>query len=227
MYSIHKWIAVTAGSFLLLWLISGIVMVVSSDLLYGFRQKPAAPIDIQQITTTPAEALAHLTKVLDESHEVTSVGLRKIAGVVIYRINIAGGGSHLIEAQSGQVFTITPAIVEQIARDYVPSETRVLEIEHTTQHSYAYQWGPLPAFRIVFANDHSTAYYVSVWDGSILRSDRWSRILGAIVSLHDFRPVTLFIQRESIRIGLLVLLSLVGIATAVTGYYLAVSRLRP
>ena len=117
--------------------------------------------------------------------------------------------------------------MEQIARDYVPSEARVLEIEATTQYSYSYQSGPLPTFRIVFANDHSTAYYVSVWDGSIRRSDRWSRILGAIISLHEFRPLNLFTPSDLIRKGLLVLFSAVGIATAVTGYYLAVSRLRP
>ena len=87
--------------------------------------------------------------------------------MVIYQLNLAGGGSHMIEAQSGHVFMITPAIVEQIVRDYVPSEARVLEIEPTTWHSYAYQWGPLPTFRIVFSDDHTTAYYVSARDGAL------------------------------------------------------------
>ena len=87
--------------------------------------------------------------------------------------------------------------------------------------------GPLPAFRIVFDNDHSTAYYVSAHDGIVLRSDGWSRILGVKENLHIFRPLKLFTRRESIRKGLLVLLSAVDITAAVTGYYLALPRQRP
>ena len=227
MYKLHKWIAVTAGSFLLLWLISGIVMVVPQNFFHvPFRPQQTAPIDLQQVTLSPAEALSHLSKTLDDSPGVRSVRLRKIAHSVVYEINLARGESYLIEARSGQLLTITPASVEQIARYYVPSQASVLEIEPITQHSYSYPWGPVPAFRIMFDNDNSTAYYVSARDGSILRSNRWSRILGAIESLHRFEPLKLVTRREGIRKGLLILLSLVGVAAAATGYYLALPNRR-
>ena len=191
-----------------------------------FRPRQATPIDLQEVTLSPAEALSHLSKLVDGSPRAQSIGLKKIAQSVIYEINLANGGSYLLEAQTGQLFTMTPEIAEEIARDYVSSSADVLETDLTTLHSYAYSWGPLPAFRIVFNHDPSTAYYVSVRDGNVLRSDRWSRIHGAIESLHVFQPLKLFTQRESIRKGLLVLLSAVGIGTAVTGYYLAFPRRR-
>ena len=220
MYRIHKWIAVTAGSFLLLWLISGIVMVAPLDFLHGkFRQRQVAPIDLQEAFLSPIEALSRLSKILGDSPGVKSVSLKKIAHSLVDEIHLASGESHIIGARSGQLFTITPESVEQIARDYVPPQVSVLEIEPITQHSYSYPWGPVPAFRIIFDNDDSTAYYVSTRDGSILRSDRWSRILGAIESLHVFQPLKLITRRESIRRGLLILLSLVGVAAAATGYY--------
>jgi len=228
MYRIHKWIAVTAGSFLLLWLITGIVMVAPLDFLHvPFRQRQASPISIQEVGIAPAEAVSRLSSLLNNSIEVTSVTLQTIADSIVYQIRLANGETHLIKAKSGQTFTITAEIAEQIARDYVPSQTRVLEIETVTEYSYAYQYGPLPAFRIVFENSSPTAYYVSTRDGRVSRSDRWNRVLGAIESLHVFRPLKLFIRSDSIRMGLLILLSLVGVAATATGYYLAVPRRHP
>ena len=225
MYKVHKWFAVTVGVFFLMWLISGIVMILPRLSPGPARQQPSS-LNFRGITVSPAEAVAGLAKILGESAQVNSVTLRRIGGAAVYEIVVAGGDSHLIDPRSGQPLTITPDIVEQIARDYVPSEARVLRIERVKGYSYAYQWGPLPAYRIVFDNDPSRAYYVSSRDGTVYHRDREDRIRGAIGSLHTFQPLKLIIRREAVRKGLLLLVAVLGIGVAVTGYYLAVPRRR-
>jgi len=79
----------------------------------------------------------------------------------------------------------------------------------------------------VFDDDRATVSYISTSDGTVRRSDRWSRIRGAITSLHTFEPVKLITKRDAVRKGLLALLSMVGVGVAGTGYYLALPRRRP
>ena len=226
MYKVHKWMAVTVGAFILVWLISGIVMILPPPFPAPARQR-TPPLDFQEITVSPAEAVGNLGKVLKASPQVISVSLRRIADAVVYEVTVKPGGSHLIDARSGQVFMITPEVAEQIARDGFPSPARVLQIERVDRHSFAYPWGPLPAYRIVFDDDRATVSYISTSDGTVRRSDRWSRIRGAITSLHAFEPLKLITKRDAVRKGLLVLLSVVGVGVAGTGYYLALPRRRP
>jgi hypothetical protein len=131
---------------------------------------------------------------------------------------------HLVHAQSGQPFTITPDIAEQITRGYVASQSRVVQRDLVTKHSLTYQWGPLPVYRFIFDDDQSIAYYVSIRDGAVSQNNRWRWVTDAIASLHTFEPLRLITKQSTIKQGLLVLLSLVGIGAAITGYYLAWPR---
>ena len=225
-YKVHKWLGVTVGAFILVWLISGIVIILPPPFPAPGRQR-TPPLDFQEITVSPAEAVGNLGKVLKASPQVMSVSLRRVVDAVVYEVVVNPRGSHLIDARSGQVFMITPEVAEQIARDGFPSSARVLQIERVDRHSFAYPWGPLPAYRIEFDDDRATVSYISTSDGTVRRSDRWSRIRGAITSLHTFEPVKLVTKRDAVRKGLLVLLSVVGMGVAGTGYYLARPRRRP
>jgi uncharacterized iron-regulated membrane protein len=223
-YKLHKWIAVAVGVFFLVWLTSGIVMILPPLFPGPPREQKSAALDFREITVSPAQAVANLAKALGSYPRVSRVTLRPIGKVLAYEVSVQSGNSHLIDARSGQVFTITPEIAEQIARGNLPSQGRVLQIERINRHSYAYQWGPIPAYRIVFDNDQSTSYYVSTHDGTVRRSDRWNRVRGVMESLHTFRPLKLITKREAVRKGMLILLSVVGIGAALTGYYLSLPR---
>jgi uncharacterized iron-regulated membrane protein len=222
-YKLHKWIAVTVGAFILLWLISGIVMVLPKRFPPPSRQAPA-PLDLREITISPAEAVVTLSKVLGSSPEVGQMTLRRLGNSVVYEISAKPGGSHFVDARSGEIFTITPDVAEQIAQGDLHSQARALQIEIINQHALTYPWGPLPAYRVVFDDDRATISYVSTRDGRVWHTDRRSRIRVAMSSLHDFSAFRLIIGRNAVRTGLLLLLSLVGIAVVVTGYYLALPR---
>jgi len=223
-YKVHKWIAVTVGLVIFVWLVSGIVMVFPNRLYSPVRGRKPAAVDYRNVTVTPAKALATVAEDLGSYPKVKSVSLKRIRDAVVYRITVEASGSHLIDARSGEVFTITPEIAEQIARDEFPVQARVLQIDLLTHNSYSYPWGPLPAYGIVFDDDQATISHVSVSDGMVRRSTRWSRIQAAVASLHTFEPLKLITKRKAVRRGLLLLLSMVAIAAVGTGYYLALPR---
>lgn len=129
MYKVHKWIAVVVGVFFLVWLISGIVMILPPLFPGPPRQQNPAALDFREVTVSPAQAVGNLAKSLGSYPEVNRVTLRRIGDALAYEVSVESGISHLIDARSGEVFTITPEIAEQIARDKLPSQGRVLQIE--------------------------------------------------------------------------------------------------
>jgi len=221
MYKIHKWIAVTVGVFILAWLVSGIVMMMPPVFFGMARGQEDRPVNFREVTVSPAEAVGELARVLGSYPDVNWVNLRRIGGAPVYHVSLKSGGPHLIDARSRQVLTITQEMAEQIARNAFPSQARILQIEIVRRHTFEYAWGPLPAYRIAFADERGTVFHVSTIDGTAQRSDRLNRIRTAIESLHTLEPLRLITERDWIRKGVLILLSVIGIGVAGTGYYLA------
>jgi hypothetical protein len=143
---------------------------------------------------------------------------------VAYDIRLKNGTAHLINAVSGRIFSITPDLAERYVRNTYPAEGGVLKVEQVDRYSYAYQGGSLPVYHVVLDANPSVDFYVSVNDGVVRRSDRWNRLRGLLGSFHTFQPVKLVTSRDELRKGLLVLLSLVAIGAATTGYCLALAR---
>ncbi len=221
-YAVHKWLAVTVGLFFLVWLVSGIVMILPPIFSAPPLKRSPEALDWRESTMSPAQAVASLETAGPEPPQVTTVTLRRIVDTPVYEVAVAGHGTRMINARSGERFTIEAPDAEGIIRSHFPSASMSTEL--VTSHSIAYTWGPLPAYRIVLEGDPGTAYYVSADDGEVRRSDRWSRVRAAISSLHTFEPVKLIVRGERVRKGLLFLLSAVGIAAALSGYYLALPR---
>jgi hypothetical protein len=207
-------------------MISGIVMILPR-LSPELKAPPLSDvIDIKKVSLSAQEAVAKLTPKFGEMPQVREVTLKRIADRDVYEIHTANHGPHLIDAQSGELYSITTQRAADVAKRHMASGPPELKIELLSRHEFSYPWGPLPVYRVVSEQDPSTIYYVSAHDGAVRRSDRESRIRNAIVSLHTLDPVKLLIEREAVRKGLLLSLSLIGIAAVGTGFYLALPRLR-
>jgi len=224
MYRIHKWLAVTAGLFLLVWLITGVIMVLPPLSTGPAPVQAIQKIDFKDITQSPAQAIANLQKSLRTTSQVISVSLTWIHDVFVYEINFENGGRHFVNAATGKSFTITRDLAERFVLNTYPGQGGAQTIGLLEQHSYGYQWGPLPVYQIMLDSDKSTAYFVSTEDGSVRRSDRVDRIRGAITSLHTFDPIKLVTRREAVRTGLLIITGVIAILASLTGYYLALRR---
>jgi hypothetical protein len=223
-YKVHKWLAVTAGVGLLIWLISGVVMVLPPLFPPPPIQKAPVPLALHEAILTPAEAVAAFARTTPKPPQVQSVTLKRLAEVPVYSILPLQGEAFLIDARSGAPFRITSDIAEQIARRHVPQPAQVAQSGMVTRYSTAYPWGPLPAHRFVFSHDPATTYYVAAAEGTVHNSNRWVWLKGVIGSLHTFEPIKLITRDNAIRKGLLILGGLAGLGATCTGYYLAWPR---
>jgi hypothetical protein len=218
---IHKWIAITAGLFILIWLFSGIMMILPGAWSVARPQKPLPLVDFSTLTLAPADILRRLPPGV----EVQSMDLKRIGSVIAYDVKLKHQPPQLIDAVSGEPFIITRENAEQILH----SRFVIRNITHTelvTRRSINYLWGSLPAYRFVLEEDPSALYFVSVRDGEIQRTTGWTAWQQGIAMLHDFSAIRAIVANDSIRRGLLLLASLAGLGVALSGYWLAWPRRR-
>jgi hypothetical protein len=217
-YRIHKTLAVSVGIFLAVWFISGITMVLPTS-FFARADRPSAPIDFHGVSVSPAEAVKALDKILGETAQVSGLYLIRVRDSMVYKIVLRTGRPHLIDAQSGRIVTITPEVAEQIARDEFSTKAGVRNVVRLTDHDLDYSRGPLPVYRVVFEDRHGTISHVSIDDGSVRQANRWLRLRDRIIGFHTFHA---FLGgHERLRKGLLLLVSLLGLAAVASGYYLA------
>lgn len=217
-YRVHKWAAVAMGLFLLGWTVSGIVMILPGGVT---AVTPTTPIDYESVQLSPAQAIDRLGEALGREITATNVGVLPLYGSLVYQISMQGGPMRMIDGRTGELVDITPELAEQIVRHSLPDQSSLGEVELLEHHDLLYPMGTLPVYRVTFVTDPANTYYVNVWNGSVNRSDSMTRLRRLIVSVHTFEPVRVITHRESVQHGLLIFFSGVGIATALTGYYLA------
>lgn len=207
-----------------MWLITGLVMTFNGLLPTPARVRRSEPIqpDYQEVTMSPADAIAHLEETLGQSVEVNSVSFRQIREILVYHIALENGASHLIETQSGQEVKITPEFAREIAYNNFPTPASILQIVRLDDHDLGYFFGPLPIYRVIFDDSRSTYVHVSMETGEVVRrNDRWQRLRGAFELVHTFQVFKIISGRERPITALLWLLSFIATLAALIGYYLA------
>jgi len=185
---------------------------------------PTAQIDFRSASISPAEAVS-----LVASREQDTAPLHRLALVSVqdrphYRIDVRGGQSYLIDATTGERLKITPELAEKFARqrfsDTLPIR-RVVEVSH---HSLGYAHGPLPAYRVEFADAQGTQAYVSIRDGSVVHTTRRARIRSFVTNLHTFDQIEILAGSTLAQHASLHVTSIITIVLALTGYYLVLPR---
>ncbi len=218
----HKWLAILVGVFLLVWTISGIVMVLPNEWFDPAPVIQSGPIDYEAMPISPQEAITALKSILGTQIQVSNLSLKKLQGKLYYGINLAGGGFHLIDASTGTEFKVTEKTAEELVRSITGKEGVPLEIEPLLDHDLLYPFGSLPVFRVKFKDQSGDLYYVSMINSDVTHSTIATRTRAVITSLHTFEPLTLLTQRDSIRKLLLVGSAAIAVFVALTGYILAI-----
>jgi Na+-transporting NADH:ubiquinone oxidoreductase subunit F len=217
--SVHKWIGISLGIALLVWLVSGVWMVLPTSYQQnwegGFTQWPAAAV-------APAEAVAAASGGALES--VRSINMWAVADRLFYRVFLTTGPAQLIDATTGEPVTIDPGLAEQIARAvFGLPEAPIDTVERVDQYSVRYAGGPLPALRVVFADGNKTVAYVGVADGTVLGGGTAHRIRSFVAGIHTFYPLRILVSAKGEK-GALILAGVISIVGVLTGYWLALPR---
>ncbi len=230
-YTLHKWTSIFTGLALIMWLITGMVM--SWEKLFPeLTPVESVPPDFRVATMPPADAMARLEEILGQSPQVSWLDLRQILNTVVYEVKLKDGSIHLLNAQSGQEFNVTPELAEEIARAEFPTQASILRVERLNGNDFSYPFGPVPVYRVVFDDSRATHAHVSIrtdeiWGrktGAVWRNDRWGRARTAINTLHTFDMLRIITDRRRLITTLLWAAAIVTFLAAVLGYYLALPR---
>ena len=223
--NIHRWIFTATGIFILIWLLSGLFMVLPDHWFGGMVKWPDNPqVDYHAAVQSPSGAIARLAADSDVPVEIKSVKLRQIGEQLLYSITLADGSEQLIDAMNGERFRFSPELAETMIRNNFNIDAPLVEIEQLTEHSSAYPWGGLPAFRLVFGDSASASYFLVQNNLKLYRSSPVTKLRAAVTSLHGFEPVNFLTSDERVRRWLLIAVSVIALAGAIAGLLLTLQK---
>lgn len=220
MRKIHRWIFIAMGFFMLVWVVSGIVISVPGHWLERKAEGQQHAMDLAAYALSPAEIVSRLESSLEAGASVKSLGLQKIGDRALYSVRVKNGDDLLIDAGSGELFSMTPEMAEDIVRKGFGIDSAVRENSTLRKHVISYAWGPLPVYRLQFEGDPSRIYYVNPMSGKIHESSWLTRARMAAGFLHSFKPVEMLTGRESVQVWTLLITGIVSLIGVLAGVYL-------
>lgn len=225
-YSLHKWMAVGVGIFLIVWILSGILMLVPDRYFQPQPKEVSVDVDFRELDISPADAVAAVEGDPTSNASINWVNLQRIENTMVYAVHLSNGQTRLVDASSGEGFEVSESMAIDIIRSRYPGKADIQNLSLVKEHSLTYPWGPIPAYQIIFEDHPSVWFFVSVNSGDIQRSSWVTRARTAITSMHTFEPLNLVFSQQRYRKGLLIALGGVGLGVAVTGYYMSLPSLQ-
>jgi hypothetical protein len=177
--------------------------------------------EFRNIKVSIPEAISILENELASTMQIARCSVYKTSNKLVYEITLKDGKKHLVDAIEGEPVKITEEDIKVNAIEAASSGSNIVDIAFLKERPYAY-WGPIPTYRFTFNDKARTHVYVSPTTGQVeLKNEGWNRLRGWFLSLHKFEFLNLLLQEDSFRKGVLLMLSLVGLAVGMTGFYLA------
>jgi hypothetical protein len=205
-----------------MWTMTGIIMVWPGRT----RERGGdTPIDLSKATLSPAEVMSRLS-VTDSITRVRGLAVLQILDQVVYQVQTRRG-SILINAGTGDRYSITPDVAWAIALQGIRGAPGSVRVEHLTEYDARYSSGDLPVYRVTVGDAASTVKYVSERDGSVVSSDSRRRFRAAAGKLHDFSAIKMIFAADWLHRGLAITVCFVAIGGILTGYWLAVPAKKP
>lgn len=210
---IHKWIGLILGLQFVIWTISGAVMaVLDMETVAGGPSPPqievaalpigsgAWPVIQRALGTVPVESLV----------------MRPLLDRHIVEIETPTS-TRLFDAATGERVRIDAALAARLARASYTGVGSVKNVEFLSEPSLAMREHEGPAWRVDFADEDNSSFYVSQASGRVIerRNDAW-RIWDFAWMLHNMD----YVNRTSFNHPLIITVGF-GIAwLAITGFYL-------
>lgn len=229
LYLCHRWLGVGACVLMVLWLVSGVVMLFVGypKLLPQERLSHLPPLAQATHCCVPVEAALRHSRSPDTVQQIT---LTSVAGQPRYVLREAQGGLLAVDAVSGaRVPPVDEAAALASARAHMPGATALTEGQtHDDRWTHSGALNPhRPLFKVQMQDAESTLLYVSSTTGEVVmaapRLQRQLNFVGAWLHwLYMFRDG----PRDPVWSWLVIGLSTLGTLAAGTGTVAGIWRWR-
>ncbi|HXH51935.1 MAG TPA: PepSY domain-containing protein [Sphingomicrobium sp.] len=167
---LHKWIGLVIGIQLLLWTLSGAMMAIlpMDEVSGGDVREP------QAIPLVPASDRWPAVRQQLGDAAVTGVSLRPLLNGPVFEIRMADE-VRLFDASTAKPIAVDARLARQIASAAHPGTAQVRGAEALRELTLPVREHELPIWRVDFADEKNSSYYVSGTTGELLerRNDTW------------------------------------------------------
>ena len=213
--SLHKWFGLVVGLQVLIWLTTGLYMVVVDlDFIHG---DPLVK-NMQQAVTVPDAGLLGMNDLRSKYPDATRIGLIPVLGKTFYAVTTPDN-RYLLNPETGVV--ISP-LGEEDARDiatfHFNGKARILSASLiNADPPMEIQTRRLPLWRIDFNDRFSTSFYIDPYTGILVtRRHQYWRIFDFMWMLH----IMDYDERSDVHNLLLNIAQITGLVLATTGAWL-------
>jgi len=213
--SLHKWLGLVIGLQVLIWLATGLYMVVVDlDFIHG---DPLVK-NMQQTVSIPVSAPVSPASLRQQYPDATGIGLRPVMKKTFYTVSTAQN-RYLIDPQSGQVISpLNEETTREIAVFYYNGDSPIRDIKLLTDNPPR-EIGrrPLPLWRVDFNDRFNTSFYIDPYTGALVtRRHQYWRIFDFLFMLH----IMDYDERADVHNLLLKVAQFTGVAFGITGLWL-------
>jgi len=181
--TLHKWIGLFTGIQVLIWLTTGLYMVVVDlDFIHG---DPLVK-NMQQTVVTPGSGLLSVAELRSKYPDAARIGLRPVQGDTLYTVTTPDN-RYLLDPETGAVISpLSENAARDIATFHFNGSARIRDASLiTTNPPMEIQTRRLPLWRIDFDDRFSTSFYVDPYTGRLVtRRHQYWRIFDFMWMLH-------------------------------------------
>jgi len=213
--TLHKWLGLLVGLQILIWLASGLYMVVVDiDFIHG----DSLVKNIQQKVVVAQTPVLDIAALRLKHPTATQIGLSPVMGQTFYTVTTTDN-RYLYKPGTGDLVSpLDETTARQIAKYHFDGNAAVLKASLiTTNPPMEIQTRRLPLWRIDFADRYATSFYIDPYTGALAtRRHQYWRIFDFLWMLH----IMDYDERSDAHHPLLIVAQLSGLGFAVTGLWL-------
>jgi hypothetical protein len=210
---IHKWIGLILGLQFAIWTVSGATMALLDMKTVAGGKAPAAAV----IPALPLGSTAwpQVRRSLG-GQPITGVAVRPLLNRQVFEV-ATRAGVRLFDARDGRPVRVDGLLARKVAEAGYVGRGKVASVAPLRELELAVRAHKLPVWRVDFADEANSSFYVSGATGKLLerRNDTW-RIWDFVWMLHNMD----YVNRTSFNHPLIVVLAFGIIWLAITGFWL-------
>ena len=213
--SLHKWFGLVIGLQLLIWLATGLYMVVVDlDFIHG---DPLVK-NMRQAVTVPDSNLLSMATLRSRYPNAIRIGLTPVMGKPFYTVTTPDARYLLDPATAAVISPLNEETARDIATFHFTGNARILNASLiTSDPPKEIQTRRLPLWRIDFDDRFSTSFYIDPYTGRLAtRRHQYWRIFDFMWMLH----IMDYDERSDAHNLLLKTAQVTGLIFAITGLWL-------